>query len=354
MLFRQPGVHIRYSQIAVLALLMGGCSFASAHRINPLEDKYWQSESDTFLQRVSEPVHEEITQRARACAVLHTKSTSLPLTCITTGPTPTGTPRGNKHDSLIRGVWWNDDPNQWLFTQPLTWAVWMKDGEQIAKKDRNLRLQRRKITSRYYMQYRSHYGDLQFLHAMASADGEWPTDTQENIMAWAEFSYAVATRKIHTETVLAQVTTHRFQEHFKNQAGWTVSYLYGPQYLLRHRDHFQQMALGSLLHMIQDSYSEAHTLRSFEPSTNCPAGRVVQFHSYALQASGLHGAADTRRAWKSRAFSNTQDPVSASATILHYAKQNADWPTVKAYLKDVVFCLDGDAERAGAGRFASK
>lgn len=123
MLFRQKGVYIRYSQIAVLALLMGGCSFASAHRINPLEDKYWQSESDTFLQRVSEPVHEEITQRARACAVLHTKSTNLPLTCITTGPTPTGTPRGNKHDSLIRGVWWNDDPNQWLFAQTAFWQL---------------------------------------------------------------------------------------------------------------------------------------------------------------------------------------------------------------------------------------
>ncbi|MCP1617471.1 MULTISPECIES: hypothetical protein [Pseudomonadaceae] len=341
-------------QLAVLASFIATSSLATAQRINPMEDKYWQSKYDSVSQRVSEPVHEEITKRARLCESISIDSASVPLVCITAGPTPTGTPKGNKYDSLIRGVWWNDDPNQLLFTQPITWAVWMEDGDRIAKKNRNLRGQKREITQRYYMQYRSHYGDLQFLHAMASADGESAETTQRNILDWAEFSYAVATRQIDTQTLLSQVTTHHFQDHFKNQTGWTISYLFGPKYKLSRRDHFQEMALGSLLHMIQDSYSEGHTLRKFDASKSCPAGRVVQFHSYVHQISSQHGTADTRSAWKARSFTDAQDPVNASATVMRFVAQGAGWPVVEDYLKGTVFCLGDDAEGAGPGRFAKR
>jgi len=342
-------------RMTLLLSLIGASSGASAYQINPLENKYWQSTYPSITELVSAPVHEEITNRARACAALSVSRDNTSLTCITAGPTPTGTPKGNKHDSLIRGVWWNDDPNQLLFTQPMTWAVWMEDAKQIAKKQRNLRGQQRTITPRYYMQYRSHYGDLQFLHSMASKDDEAPADTRQNILDWAEFAYAVATRGIGTQTLLGQVTTSHFQDHFKYQSGWTVSYLFGPRYRLKDNpDHFQDMALGSLLHLVQDSYSDAHAQRSLEPSAKCPDGRIVEFHAYGHQVSKLHGTADTRSAWKGRTFSQAQDPVNVSATIVHFARQGVGWPIVQHYLQDTVFCLDTDAQKAGPGDYARR
>ncbi|CAG8866459.1 hypothetical protein [Pseudomonas fluorescens] len=351
---RVISLNVNGVRTALLAVLLGSCTIASAYQIGPLENKYWQSEYSSISELVSEPVHEEITNRARACAALSLQAASAPLNCITAGPTPTGTPRGNKYDSLIRGVWWNDDPNQLLFTQPVTWTVWMKDANRIAKQGKNLRGQKQTISQRYYMQYRSHYGDLQFLHSMASADGDAAEVTRQNILDWAEFSYSVATRQIETQTLLNLVETSHFQNHFKNQSGWTVSYLFGPKYRLRDDNHFQEMALGSLLHLVQDSYSDAHTQRSLEASAKCPAGRVVQFHAYGHQISSQHSTADTRSAWKGRTFSKEQDPVNVSATLIHFAHQGVGWPVVESYLRDTVFCLDTDAQEAGPGKYAQR
>lgn len=341
-------------RIALFMSLVGSSTIASAYQIGPLENKYWQSNYRSISELVSEPVHEEITNRARACAALAVSVTTAPLTCITAGPTPAGTARGNKYDSLIRGVWWNDDPNQLLFTQPMTWAVWMKDANRITKRGQNLRGQARTITPHYYMQYRSHYGDLQFLHSMASADGDTAHATRQNILGWAEFAYAVATRQIGSQTLLNQVGTSHFQDYFKNQSGWTVAYLFGPQYRLTNDHHFQDMALGSLLHLVQDSYSAAHTQRNLDASAKCPAGRVIQFHAYGHQVSSLHGVADTRSSWKEQTFSQEQDPVNVSATLLHFAQQRTAWPVVESYLRDTVFCLDADAQGAGPGRYVQR
>jgi hypothetical protein len=111
------------------------------------------------------------------------------------------------------------------------------------------------------------------------------------------------------------------------------------------------MALGSLLHLIQDSYSDAHTQRSLEASEKCPTGRVVQFRAYGNQISSQHSTADTRSAWKGQTFSKEHDPVNVSATILLFAERRTDWPIVETYLRDTIFCLDADAEHAGPGRY---
>ncbi|MEO4049447.1 hypothetical protein AAFN46_20505 [Pseudomonas sp. CAU 1711] len=340
------------SLVALWVLLFS--SIADAYQINPLENKYWVSRSPSVSVMVSESVHEEITNRARVCAAVSVGVDGSPLTCTTMGPIPTGSKKGNKYDSLIRGVWWNDDPNQLLFAHVGKWGVWMKDANRIAKYGLNLRGERKTLNKTYYMQYRSHYGDLQFLHAMATSNQEAAQVTRQHILDWAEFSYAVAIRRINTQTLLSDVKTSHFQEHFKNQPGWTVSYLFGPKYRLERKDHFQEMAIGSLLHLIQDSYSDAHALRNFEPSEKCPLGRVIEFHSYGKQNPDLHGVADTRAAMKSQKFTKEQHPVNASATILRFMDDQEDWPVVKAYLRDTVFCLDADAQGAGPGRYAQK
>ena len=205
------------------------------------------------------------------------------------------------------------------------------------------------------MNYRGHYGDLQFIHGMASRNEEDPATTRDNMLVWAEFAYAVATRQIDPDTTLDRVPTPGFRRHFAKQPGWAISYLLGPRYLLRQQpDHFQQMALGSLLHMVQDSYSAAHAERAFDASPRCPNGRVRQFYSYVDQDSDKHGTADTRAGWQARTFTAAQDPVNVSATLIRFARERTAWPVVRSYLQDTVFCLDADAQASGPGPYASE
>ena len=342
-----------YGKITTIVVTIGFSGIAHSYQINPQADKYWKGSN--ISGKVYWPLHEELTYRARECEEGQTGSALLLIKCSTDIPSPGANPKGNKQDSLIRGVWWNDDPNQLLFGwgyRHAKWSAWMRDGNLIAKTGRNYKGKDAKITQNYYMQYRSHYGDLQFLHAMASSDNQPAAVTQADILSWAEFAYLVATGRIDAETKFKDVDTTDFQKHFSHQQGWTINYLFAPTYRLSERKYTSQMALGSLLHVIQDSYSRGHTLRDFSPSTACPSGRVIQFYSYTHQDTDQHHQTDKLASWKAQGLTAPQDPVTASANVIRFANKRAEWAVVKDYLQDVVFCTDSDAIASGPGEYA--
>jgi hypothetical protein len=248
---------------------------------------------------------------------------------------------------MIRGVWWNDDPNQLLnFPNHLTWATRMKIGERIARRRPG------SIGGTYRMQHRSHYGDLQFLHAMANNDGETAADTQRRILEWMQFAYQIALNRISPQTRLGQIDLPVTRNAFRNQRGWTVDYLFAPVYRL---DPVGDVALGSMLHAVQDSYAAGHAKRAFGSSPACPAGRVVQFHSFVKQDSDAHGVEDLRTALTrdmTERFTPGNNPVEASARLIAFVRRRADWETeVEPYLRNNLFCIDSDAELSGPGRF---
>ncbi|WP_152984369.1 hypothetical protein [Stenotrophomonas terrae] len=328
------------------------CGNAAAYKINPLQNKYRQ-DSRTILRKASEPIHEEVTQLARACQQANAGPVLAALVCNDRS-TPSKEPGGNKYDSLIRGVWWNDDPNQLLFAlRQAEFAAWMDDAKRIAVTGVNWKGRKATIGPDYNMTYRGHYGDLQFIHAMASEDGEPAQVTQQNILDWAEFAFAVATGRLDPETKMNQAGPTRLQEYFEQQSGWTVNYLFAPKYRLKNAQYTRNMAAGSLLHMVQDSYAAAHSRRDFGATARCPAGRVVQFYSYINQSPELHADEDGRIAWQTGEFTGAQDPVNVSATLLAHIQQKTDWTTVRDYLRDIVFCVDDDVQDAGPGEFAA-
>ncbi|WP_155290757.1 hypothetical protein [Pseudomonas chlororaphis] len=344
-----------YGKAIVITGVASFISTASAYQINPLVNKYWPGSNPSIAGISASPLHEEITHRARKCEETGINDPAPILKCSTDGPSPGARLRGNKYDALVRGVWWNDDPNQLLFgfwgDRHAKWVAWMRDGKGIAQTGRNYRGKKAEISQTYYIQYRSHYGDLQFLHAMASADNQPALVTQANILAWAEFTYQVATRRIDAETKFKDVKTTNFQNYFSKQPGWTINYLFAPTYRLSSPDYTSQMALGSLLHVIQDSYSLGHTLRDFKATAACPSGRVIQYYSYVHQDSDRHHMTDTPASWRAQGLISPQDPVSASATVLRFANQHAEWPVVRDYLQKVVFCTDNDAIVSGPGKY---
>jgi hypothetical protein len=139
---------------------------AAAWEINPTENRDEQGDELGLIP--FDPLHETITWNALDCALdesLARDASGLKL-CVPLSFEERPTEPGNNDSPLIRGVWWNDDPEQLLnsINYP-RFAVNMKRAERDARTPGE-------ITPQSRMQYRSHYGDLQFLHAMATADGE--------------------------------------------------------------------------------------------------------------------------------------------------------------------------------------
>lgn len=342
--------------ILATALVMTLASAAPAYEINPLKNKYHGGGPGGLWEHITEPVHEEITYAAVRCAEarMAAGAGANPPPCVVPDVAVPLTPRGNKVDALIRGVWWNDDPNQNLFSvRYATWAAWMNDAHTLVAKHHNWLGRDVRLTNRYKMQYRSHYGDLQFLHAMANEDGDAPAVVRKRILDWIGFAYAVASRKLEPDTVMADVDFPVAKSYFSAQPGWTVNHLFGPTYTLG-KATIPDVALGSILHVVQDSFSDAHAARAQDATTACPTGRIVQFHSYGKQDSKLHRTADMRAAWRDGKFTPELNPVEASAVIVRFAREGADWNgVVEPYLRRTVFCIDADAQPSGPGRYAS-
>lgn len=328
----------------------------NAYEINPLKNKFnGNRSSDGFASKITDSVHEDITDLAVQCAELSPIGSTMLPSCPTYTVQNIRPAIGNKYNALIRGVWWNDDPNQNIFgVHYATWVFWMNDAALIAKRGKNWLGQSTKIGPQYKMQYRSHYGDLQFLHAMANDRDEAAVDVQKRIINWMEFAYSVATKKLDAELTLADVKLPMTNDYFVRQSGWTINHLFAPKFTLG-RNTIKDVALGSMLHIIQDSYSRSHATRDYNPTRNCPLGRMLEFHAYNLQNAELHGAADTHRSWQEdNNLTVENNPVQVSAQIINFAKGEADWATVvEPYLREKVFCIDLDARPSTAGNYGN-
>jgi len=332
---------------------------------NPLMDRYHGGTGHGLFRLIRDvagkeldSVHEDITHAALSCAEDPRNAGKDPAgaepICSDTvvAERRRGMP-GNWGNPLIRGVWWNDDPNQLFYVVGYpTWIIWMNDAKRIALEDRNLPSESRRINSTYKMQYRSHYGDLQFLHAQANDAGEAPSVTQGKILGWMEFAYRVAIGEIPPERLLGEIDLSLVRASFERQPGWTVNRLLAPKYRLN-RDSIRDVALGSMLHVVQDSFAVGHNRRAYDAVGNCPHGRIVQFTSYLVQDPDRHAEQDTRAAllenMRSR-YSRLHNPVEASARLIMLARGRADWTTqVEPYLRNNLFCVGPDAEASGAG-----
>ena len=311
---------------------------------------------------VGDPMHESIILRAEGCDLDNPADCFNARGTLTPGLEP-----------IYGGVQWNDNPpfvlNKSGFKYasdkdaparclgdtirlprlPDCWVAAMRDAEKVANKQR--------IDSSHPILYRSHYGDLQFLHGMASS-GEKAVDTQHKMMIWAEFAYKVARGDIPSTMALDKVPVAGFAEliSIRDRTVESLFTLGDPAF--RAEPLINWFALGTLLHMVQDTFSDAHAERSEEGGI-CEGlsglrqpGKLKRFHSYALQNADKHKRADTRRAFHYHDLTVGNNAIQVTRNILDLYRKKADWPTVQDYL-NCVFRLDSGAEGlepdAGAG-----
>ena len=290
----------------------------------------------TWMEKISADVHERITKQAYLCAQA---AQDVESACPKGQPSLTPIQEAQLK-RLNWGVEWNDDPNNLIRTNLVSvWLYWLNDAHKRQKD----------ITTKFALEYRSHYGDLQFLHAMASKD-ETAKQTQKNIIDWMQFAYEVATGHIKPSATLKQLQSNfPFTKHFYGaKESWTVRQLF------TNVGDFKRMsanieiddsgiadiAAGALLHTLEDSFSKSHVTRLGCTDPDESQYAVTRWNNYSEQNTKCHQRADVPPDWLDNDEVVSQPVVRWSAELLRRIDAHQPWtPEVENFVTNKVFAL---------------
>lgn len=271
---------------------------------------------------------------------------------------------------VLAGVRWNDDPpfrfekghgnfsgceadtTIRFITFPRCWGAVFKDGERRAK------LGTRLDGSNAPLLVRSHFGDLQFLHAMASRDGESANEVRSRLLMWSELTWRISLGEFPLSQRIKDIPIVGVSDFFGDK-GWSIQDLFAlGNPLIRKPDQISKVAFGSLLHVVEDSFANGHVERAMAyddeicaaTTPRLPApGRIVEFHSYTNQDSKIHGEDDSRTAFSVHWTSASPDVIDVGRALYSYHQSRAAWSEVKPYI-ECIFALDSEARTSSAGQ----
>ncbi|MBN1136784.1 MAG: DUF4157 domain-containing protein [Anaerolineae bacterium] len=217
------------------------------------------------------------------------------------------------------------------------------------------------LTKKSSLAHQSHEGQLQFLHGMAANEAEEAWKTQHKIMLWAEFCFKIATGEIKGDEKIGGITLAADRDFggvvtiaqlFDKWKDNTVSWLFtgdkdSPVVGLR--------ALGSMMHMLQDTFCASHTQRVAEKRMIDETRKIRGFNVYTQQSASLlggafskyknrHGIADKLKEGDVQKTAGAKEAATIGARVMGFAKQGANWgDVVKPYLQKV-FALTPELE----------
>lgn len=285
-----------------------------------------------FLPKLGQPVHESITKSALA------ENDSSIFTA-------------EGQDEVLKGVLFNDDPDGFLLPysrefnpkgysllhEGTRWLVVfgkVASREYYINKTAELKEKIKKINEGYEfgdatktalysarlvtastalatlnaefalnpnMLYASHFGNLQFLHSMGTSDNS-REEVLADVLDYIEYSWKLASGEVNHEAQSVKIDeVKKAHEETSDDLSIVENMIikYPKSDMLFHSSNdeiLRQRALGSILHIVQDSYAKGHTVREdWESSTSFEAnsGKIRYFQSYSEQDGGKHGEHDT-------------------------------------------------------------
>jgi hypothetical protein len=366
-----------WSRVGVaVALLLAMAGAASAFQILPkvsdVDRKLGHLGANAFADSVGQwmvgaalpmtkaPVHEAITLAAIGCD----QPPGNERECLTEDAI-------NANRVLLYGVRWPDDPPFRLHAdsppriadcdvrvtlrstaQPRCWLGLFKDAGVKA----GLALRKNPGVIPFgpgdYLLYRSHYGDLQFMHSMGAVDGEAAGQTRARMKMWARFLWGVATREIAADKYIRQIGLEDLTRYFPGDITATNLFATG---IVEVRKDIDQVALGVLLHMVQDSFSQAHADRAAETGGLCEGntyarpGAIKRYYSYARQDGSLHDEEDTFGALGLQTVQISPNAVDVSRAFIDLWRNRVNWLEAEK-LFDCAFELQDASAPAAPGR----
>lgn len=312
------------------------------------------------IPMIKAPVHEAITLAALGCQA----EPGAEETCVTLEAI-------NANRVVLYGVRWPDDPPFRLnanspprirgcdakvtmrsTAQPACWYALFEDAKAKASVAFAKDPSKPAFGPGDYLLYRSHFGDLQFMHSMGTQDGEAAEVTQARMRMWAKFLWGVAMKQIPTDKYIRELGIAGMEQYFPGDMTATNLFATG---IVEVRRDLDKVAIGALLHMVQDSFSQAHTERDQESGAACPSGvakpgRIQQFYSYARQEGSSHDAEDTFAALANHTLQTSPSVIDVSREFIALWQRQASWDEAEK-LFNCVFELAPGAPPAGPGRF---
>ena len=333
-------------------LLVASLPTASAFEISPYHNPQaiktgLKAKYQHYLSRLTRPTHETLTRYALQCAEAKLTHAwcDLPVADLSNAPT-------FDEAALLVGTVWNDDPNNFFRVNgEVQWLYWL-EAAKLA----------RSISDRDPLEYRSHYGDLQYIHGMGNADRP-PLATREDIMDWVHFAYDVATGAISPDAKLHSLeNTHAFSRAFggTSKRNWTVRKLFnnvGDVVCKTRCDDLPAsdgqvagMAMGALLHTVQDSFSSSHVERVTQEGPL--QYEVKAWLDYRKQKASCHGAADQDVEREYQIDASPKPSVTWGAWVIRNAMLKNAWSgAVEDQLRQRVFKPHATLRRSDGGAF---
>jgi hypothetical protein len=333
---------------------------------------------DRGVQIFSEPVHEEITQRIYGC------EDNLKDKPEAWGNRPNCARQNFAPKAVIDGTRWNDNPPFRVkreFVLPNGEVINKACTEETIKLPRKFDCWRKVYTTsseKALMIFftnrngvflnRSHFGDMTFLHSMASRVGDRAQDTKLSILNWAEFTYKVASGSIPPNTMLKNLMKEAhfsgFEKLFPNQEATVENFFLMGDKTYRASSLLKDFAFGTLLHMVEDSFSKSHVWRDLptqKASCNGSAAKIEKFLVYNSQDAKKHKAEDVYGALRRDVAEYCPHVIDVGKNLVRFYEELKDkqknnqeysnWDAVRKYLDESVFELkDPDAE-ADAGKY---
>jgi hypothetical protein len=299
---------------------------------------------------------------------VHENATNIIYGCDPSKEECTGTSTQYAPTAVLAGGQWNDNPPFKLtgtrsdacgkcvgttVKAPYyldCWYLLFTDGEKKAAKGEYF-----DDKSNNVILYRVHFGDMQFLHSMASRDGEEAQFTRANIIMWAEFTYKLAIGQLGRDVVLHQTGIPGMKKLFETH-GWTAQQLFirGDKTFYKEQD-FRNFTFGSLLHLVQDSFSPSHTERDDPPGGKCleaqqfdRPGAILSFRSYANQDKGKHKEGDIEAPLAIAIEREPPTVVDVGKALKWYHENKRPWEEVKPYI-ECVFGIENPTAKAAPG-----
>lgn len=155
-----------------------------------------------------------------------------------------------------------------------------------------------------------------------------PVDTQKRILMWAEFTCKVARGVYGLETKLKDVGIEGFN-HFFGRTDWRVQDLFSlGNVALRPR--IKEVALGSLLHTVEDRFAKGHVDRGEAilgekcSGADYPGpGQIREFHAYGNQDAEKHGEYDSRQAFSGHWTADRPTVVAVGQVLRGYYERGS-------------------------------
>lgn len=281
------------------------------------------------------PIHEQLTDQALKCGVAGSFCDRLANL-------------GIRSDDIREGVRSNDFPAQYLDSNAAWWCKGRvlritNDGHvgcilgSFAKASNNRDMFKKDAWARQRpFGMRGHFGDLQFLHAMAPLE-QTAGATYDGIAMWMEFAYRASLDEFDLRTYADALPVKGMSQYFvrgSRRAGDLLNYRFD-------KATARGVALGQMLHIAQDSFAGCHVKRNSE-------GKVVRFLSYEKQTSSRHAEHDRDREKVEAALSGPLNPVKFAERLFELRLAGKGWEHVEPLVKEYFHPVDRGT-RAEAG-----